>query len=160
MRCTVRFQVLSDVIHFISCMKWQVSTTKYRKEKLEELCVGLCNCCKKSLQKFLHDLAIGALLEFRKATHHICSPSIFCLTYLYSIFFKTDILCKHMEQTEAQKLHQNLIQIVKDILCDMPQFCVILAGGSDHPITHHELNITLRLSSKRLDHLWERHLIQ
>ena len=153
-RCAVHFQVLSGVIHFISRMKWQVSATKYRKEKLEELRVGLRDHCEKSLQKFLHDLAIGALLEFGKATHHVRSPSIFCLTYPYSIFFKTDILCERTELTEAQKLHQNLIQIVKDISCDMPQLCVVLAGGSDHPVTHHELNIILRSSSEKFDHLW------
>ena len=135
-------------------MKWQVSATKYRKEKLEELRVGLCDRCEKSLQKFSHDLAIGALLEFRKATHHVRSPSIFCLTYPYSIFFKTDILCECTELTEAQKLHQNLIQIVKDISCDMPQLCVVLAGGSDYPVIHHKLNIVLRSSSEKFDHLW------
>jgi len=64
-RCAVHFQVLSDIIHFNSNsrMKWKVSVAKYRKETLEELCVSLCDCCEKSLQKFSHDLAISALLE-------------------------------------------------------------------------------------------------
>jgi len=101
-------------------MKWKVGAVKYQKEMLEELHVGLHDHCEKSLQKFLHDLAISALLEFRRATSHVCSPSSLCITYLYSIFFKSDILCEHAERVEVQRLHQNLIQIVKEILCDMP----------------------------------------
>jgi hypothetical protein len=82
-------------------MKWQASIAKYQKDKLEGLCVGLCNNYEKSLWKFLHDLAIGTLLEFRKATAQVHSLSNFCITYLYSIFLKTDILCEHAEQTEV-----------------------------------------------------------
>ena len=132
-------------------MKWQLSATKYRKEKLEELRVCLCDRCKKSLETSSYDLAIGALLEFRMATRCVCSPSSFCVIYLYSIFLKTDILCKCKERTEAQRLHQNLIQIVKDILRNMPQLCVTLAGGSDCPVTHRKLNITLGHSNKQFN---------
>lgn len=67
-------------------MKWQVGAAKYRKENLEELRVGLRDRCEKSLQKFSHDIAIGALLEFGRATGHVRSPSSFSVTYLY-IFF-------------------------------------------------------------------------
>jgi len=130
-------------------MKWKVGTAKYQKEMLEELHVGLRDCCKKSLQKFLHDLAISALLEFGRATSHICSPSSLCIMYLYGIFFKSDILCKCVERVEVQRLHQNLIQIVKEISCDMPQLCIILAGGSNCPVTHCEVNITQGLSNKQ-----------
>jgi len=137
------------LITFYSCTKWQVDAAKYQKEQLEELHVGLRDHCKKSLREFSHDLAIGALLEFRKAMAQVRSPSSFCITYLYSIFLKTNILCEHAEQAEAQSLHQNLIQIVEEISCNMPQLCATLAGRDDHPITHCELNYTLGLSSKQ-----------
>jgi len=130
-------------------MKWKVGVAKYQKETLEELCVSLCDCCKKSLQKFLHDLAISTLLEFGRATSHVCSPSSLCVIYLYSIFFKSDILCEHAEWVEVQRLCQNLIQIVKEILCNMPQLCIILAGGSDCPVTHCKVNITQGLSNEQ-----------
>ena len=135
-------------------MKWQVGTTKYQKEKLEELCVGLRNHCKKSLQKFLHDLAISALLEFRRAASHVRSPSSCSIMYLYSIFLKTNILCERAERIDAQILHQNLIQIVEEILSDMPQLCVTLAGGSNCPVTHREVNITQGLSNERFHSRW------
>jgi len=134
---------------FYSRTKWQVGAAKYRKEQLEELRVGLRDHCEKSLREFSHDLAIGALLEFGKATAQVRSPSSFCVTYLYSIFLKTDILCEHAEQAEAQSLRQKLIQIVEEISCNMPQLCVTLGGGDDRPITHCELNSTLRLSSEQ-----------
>ena len=137
------------LITFYSCTKWQVNAAKYRKEQLEELRVGLHDHCKKALQEFSHDFAIGTLLEFGKAMAQVRSPSSFCVTYLYSIFLKTNILCERAEQAEAQSLHQNLIQIVKEISCNMPQLCATLAGGDDHPITHCELNYILGLSSEQ-----------
>jgi len=148
-RCAVCFQVLSDVVNFNSRMKWQVGATKYRKEKLEELRVGLRSHCEKSLQKFSHDIVIASLLEFEKATGHVRSPSVLCVTFLYGIFFKSDILCERAERTEVQRLRENLIQIVEEISCDMPQLCIREAGGSDNPVTHHEVNITQRLSNQQ-----------
>ena len=132
-------------------MKWQLGATKYRKEKLEELRVRLRDRCEKSLETSSYDLTIGALLEFGKETRYVRCPSTFCVTYLYSIFLKTDILCERAERTEAQRLHQNLIQIVEDISRNMPQLCVTLAGGSDCPVTHRELNITLAHSNERFN---------
>ena len=151
-RCAVRY--LSDVrwlFTFNSRTKWQASAAKYRKDKLEDLRVGLRDNCEKSLQKFSHDLVIGTLLEFGKATAQVRSLSNFCVMYLYSIFLKTNILCEHAEQTEAQSLRRNLIQIVEEISRDMPQRCITLAGGSNYPITHHELNTTLGLSNEQFN---------
>src|SRR5712691_2154059 len=145
----VPFAFCQMLFTFYSRTKWQVGAAKYRKEQLEELRVGLRDHCEKSLREFSHDLAIGALLEFGKATAQVRSPSSFCVTYLYSIFLKTDILCEHAEQAEAQSLRQKLIQIVEEISCNMPQLCVTLGGGDDRPITHCELNSTLRLSSEQ-----------
>jgi hypothetical protein len=51
--------------------------------------------------------------------------------YLYSIFLKTNTLYENADWTEAQRLHQNLIQIVKEILHDMPQLCITLATSSE-----------------------------
>ena len=129
--------------------KWQVEAANYRKQNLEELRVGLRDHCERSLQEFSHDLAIGALLEFGKATAQVRSPSSFCVTYLYSIFLKNNIFCEHAERAEAQSLRQNLIKIVEEISCDMPRLCVTLAGGDDHPITHCELNSTLAFSMEQ-----------
>ena len=133
---------------FNSRTKWHLRATKYRKEQLEEVRVRLRDHCERSLQEFSHDLAIGALLEFGKAMGQVRSPFSFCVTYLYSIFLKTDILCNHAEQTEAQSLRQNLTQIIEEISRDMPQLCVALAGGSDYPVTHSELNYTMALSAE------------
>jgi len=130
-------------------MKWHVGAAKYRKEILEKLRVGLRNHCEKSLQEFSHDLAISALLEFGKAAGQVRSPSSFCVMYLDSIFLKTNVLCEHGERTEAQRLRQNLIHIVEEISRTMPQLCIELAGGSDYPITHRELNATLELSNEQ-----------
>jgi len=130
-------------------MKWKVGAAKYRKETLEELRVSLRDRCEKSLQKFLHDLAISALLEFGRAASHVRSPSSCSVTYLYSIFLKTNILCERAERIDAQILRQNLIQIVEEISSDMPQLCVTLAGGSDCPVTHREVNITQGLSNEQ-----------
>jgi len=129
--------------------KWKVVAAEYRKETLEKLRVGLRDHCEKSLQEFSHDLAIGGLLEFGKAAGQVRSPSSLCVTYLYSIFLQSDTLCKDAERTEAQSLHRDLIQIVEEISRDMPSLCVTLAGGSDYPITHHELNTTLALSTEQ-----------
>src|SRR6266850_221508 len=38
---------------------------------------------------------------------------------------------------------------LQEISRDMPSLCVTLAGGSDYPITHHELNTTLALSTEQ-----------
>ena len=132
---------------FNSCTKWQVRATKYRKDQLEELRVGLRDHCERSLQEYSHDLAVGALLEFGKAMGQVRSPSSFCVMRPYSIFHKTNILCEQAEQTEAQSLRQNLTQIVEEISREMPQLCVRLAGGSDYPVTHSELNNTIAISN-------------
>jgi hypothetical protein len=146
-----QFAFCQMLFTFNSPMKWHVAAAKYRKENLEELRVGLRDHCEKSLQEFSHDLGIGALLEFGKAAGQVRSPSSFCVTYLYSIFLKTNTLCENAERTEAQRLHQNLIQIVEEISRDMPQLCITLAtsSGSDYPITHCELNATLKLSNEQ-----------
>lgn len=92
--------------------------------------------------------------EGQRATFvlHPASPLL-----IFTYFFKSDTLCGCAERIEAQKLRQDLIQIVEEILRDMPQLCVslALAGGSDCPITHREVNSALGLSNERFDSRWE-----
>jgi hypothetical protein len=131
---------------FNSRTKWLADAIKYRKEKLEELRVGLRDKCELSLQKISYELGIGALLEFGKAMNNVSSPSSFCVTYLYSLFLKTDLLCEQAEKAVADNLRQHLTQFVEEIWRNMPQLCIKLAGGGDNPITHLEVNTAREMS--------------
>lgn len=94
---------------FYSRTKWQVEAAKYRKENLEELRVGLRDHCERSLREFSHDLAIGGLLEFGKATAKVRSPSSFCVTVTYLTIYFLRLICS--ANMQSGKKHKACVKI-------------------------------------------------